>query len=84
MRALLEQHKRRILETRISNARWAELRRLRDVFLQYGLADKFQANRRFFDQWLTSAVVEMGWTPSGGWPLAQISDLRAHLEKVRA
>ena len=84
VRALLDQQKRRILETRISNVRWAELRRLRDAFLQYGLAEKSQANRKFFDQWLTNPVVEMSWTPSGGWTLAQISELHADLEKVQA
>jgi hypothetical protein len=82
--ALLALHKRRILETRISNNRYAELRRLRDLFLQNDLANKNKENRAFFDKWLADPVVEMGWTPSGGWTLERISDLHADLEGVRA
>jgi hypothetical protein len=84
VRALLDLHKRRIQETRISNNRYAELRRLRDAFLQFGLADKSAANQKFFDKWLADPVVEMGWTPSGGWTLKRISELHVDIEKVHA
>ena len=81
--AILELHKRRIRETRISNKRYAELRQLRDIFLQYNLADKHRGNRVFFDKWLADPVVEMGWTPSGGWDLQRITNLHADLESVQ-
>jgi hypothetical protein len=82
--AILELHKRRIRETRLSNNRWAELRQLRDLFLQYNLADRHSENRVFFDRWLADPVVEMGWTPSGGWDLQRITRLHADLESVQA
>lgn len=82
-KALLDHQKRRILETRISHVRWAELHQLRDLFLQFDLADKCVGNRKFFVKWLTNPVVEMGWSPGGGWTLNGISELHADLESVR-
>jgi hypothetical protein len=84
VQALLELHKRRIRETRISNNRYAELRRLRDSFLQHDLADKSKENRAFFDKWLADPVIEMGWTPSGGWDLKRVAELHADLDGVQA
>lgn len=81
--ALLDLHKRRIRETQIANNRYAELRRLRDLFLQYDLADRNTGNRAFFDKWLADPVVEMGWTPSGGWNLSRIAKLHADLDSVQ-
>jgi len=83
VRALLDVHKRRIRETRISNNLCPELRHLRDAFLQYGLTDRSEANRKFFDKWLTHPAVEMGWTPAGGWSSERISDLYADLDGVQ-
>lgn len=82
VRALLELHKRRIRETRIANHYYAELRRIRETFLQHGLAEKNATNRQFFDKWLSDPVVEMGWTPAGGWTVERISALRADIEKL--
>lgn len=81
--ALLELHKRRIRETRITNNLYAELHhQLRRVFLDHGLAEKSKGNRKFFEKWLTDPVVEMGWTPAGGWTSARVSDLYADLETL--
>ena len=82
--ALLDLHKRRIRETRIANNYYAELHRLRETFIQHGLAEKSNGNREFFDKWLADPVVEMGWTPAGGWTLERISALHADIEKVQA
>jgi hypothetical protein len=82
--ALLDLHKRRIRETRITNNYYAELRGLRETFLQHGLAEKNAANREFFDKWLSDPVVEMGWTPAGGWNVERISALRTDVEKLQA
>jgi hypothetical protein len=84
VRAILDLHKRTIRETRIGNNLYRELGRLRDTFLQYGLADKSEANRKFFDKWLADLVVEMGRTPGGGWTSQRVSHLRADLEALRA
>ena len=84
VRAALGEAKRRILATRISNNLWTELRRLRDIFLRYGLADKNAANRQFFDKWLTHFVVEMGYAPSGGWTGDKVEALHRDLESVTA
>jgi hypothetical protein len=81
---LIDLHRRRIKETRIANNYYAELRRLRETFLQHDLADKSAANRQFFDKWLADPVVEMGWTPGGGWTPERISALHADIENVRA
>jgi hypothetical protein len=83
-RALFDQQKRRILETRMSHIRWGELRKLRDIFLQHGVADKSDTNREFFDKWLTHPVIEMGLTPTGGWTVEQIRELHTDLERVQA
>ena len=37
-------------------------------------------NRRFFEKWLTDPVVEMGWTPAGGWTRERITELHRDLE----
>lgn len=84
VRVLLDLHKRRIRETRITNKYYSELRSLRETFLQYGLAEKNAANREFFDKWLSDPVVEMGWTPSGGWNSDRIVALRRDIEKLQA
>lgn len=81
-RTVLDFHRRRIQETRITNNLYAELRGLRDFFLQYGLADKSKMNRAFFDKWLTDPVVEMGWTPAGGWTPARVADLFGDLDRL--
>jgi hypothetical protein len=82
VQALLDLQKRRIREVRISNNRYAELRQLRELFLLHDLASKSKENRAFFDKWLADPVVEMGWTPSGGWNLERITDLHSDLESV--
>ena len=82
--ALLDLHKRRIRETRIANNYYPELHRLRETFIQHGLAEKSTENREFFDKWLADPVVEMGWAPAGGWTLERISALHADIEKVQA
>jgi hypothetical protein len=79
----LEQHKRRITSARVTNTIYAELHALREFFLQHGLAEKNGANREFFDKWLSDVVVELRWTPSGGWTTAKIAALHADLEKVK-
>src|SRR5271155_527096 len=83
VRAHLELQKRRIREVRISNNRYAELRQLWEIFLQHDLASKSKENRVFFDKWLADPVVEMGWTPTGGWNLERITDLHSNLESVQ-
>ena len=83
VRALIELHKRRILATRIANNYYPELNRLRNTFLQYGLVEKNVSGRKFFEKWLTDPVVEMGWSPAGGWTLARINDLHADVERLK-
>jgi hypothetical protein len=80
----VELHKRRILSSRIANNIYRELYGLRETFLEHNLADKGDANRRFFDNWLADPVVEMGWSPGGGWTSKRIASLHADLEGVRA
>jgi len=82
--ALLDLHKRRIKETRMANNYYPELHRLRETFIQHGLAERSTENREFFDKWLADPVVEMGWAPAGGWTLERISALHADIEKVKA
>jgi hypothetical protein len=82
-RALIELHKRRILSTRVANNYYPELSRLRETFLQYGLADRNAANRKFFEKWLTDPVVEMRWAPAGGWTIARITELYADIESLK-
>jgi hypothetical protein len=81
-RDLLAQHKRRIMASRVTNNLYRELRALRDAFLQHGLADRNEASRKFFDKWLSDPVVELGWTPSGGWSQKRIAALHADLEAL--
>jgi hypothetical protein len=80
--ALLDQHKLAILAVRMAPNRWAELSRLRDFFLKHGLAKRNAANKEFFDKWLTDPVVEMGYTPGGGWTLEKIAALNSDVEKL--
>jgi hypothetical protein len=82
--ALIDLYKRRIKETRVANNYYAELRRIRETFLQHGLADKSVENRQFFEKWSADPVVEMGWTPAGGWSLERIAALQADVEKLHA
>lgn len=81
-RNLLDLRKRRIIAARVTNNIYRELRALRDAFLQHGLADRNEANREFFDKWLSDPVVELGWTASGGWTQKRISGLHADLERL--
>jgi hypothetical protein len=81
-RNLLDLHKRRIIAVRVTNNIYRELRALRDAFLEHGLANRNEANRKFFDKWLSDPVVEMGWTPSGGWTQKRIAALHADLETL--
>jgi hypothetical protein len=81
-RDLLDLHKRRIMAARVTNSIYRELHGFRDAFLQHGLADRNDANRKFFDKWLSDPVVELGWTPSGGWTRRRISALHADLEAL--
>jgi hypothetical protein len=80
----VELHKRRILASRVTNNLYRELYGLRQVFVEHDLADKHHANRRFFDNWLADPVVEMGWTPAGGWTQQRIGALHKDLEGVSA
>jgi hypothetical protein len=80
----VELHKRRILSTRIANNIYRELYGLRETFLEHNLMDKHDANRRFFDIWLSDPVVEMGWSPGGGWTEKRVASLHADLKGVRA
>jgi len=81
-RVLLDLHKRRIMAARVTNNIYRELRVFRDAFLQHGLADRNDVNQEFFDKWLSDPVVELGWTPSGGWTKRRISALHADLERL--
>jgi hypothetical protein len=47
-REALELSKRRILSVRIANCYFPELTRLREIFVQHGLAERNDHNRRFF------------------------------------
>jgi len=80
----VELHKRRILSSRIANNIYRELYGLRETFLEHNLADRHDANRKFFDNWLADPVVEMGLSPAGGWTAKRIASLHADLEGVRA
>jgi hypothetical protein len=82
-RESLELSKRRILSVRITNCYFPELTRLREIFVQHGLAERNDDNRTFFETWLSHPAVEMGWAPSGGWTIARIEALRSDLEKIR-
>ena len=84
VRALVEEHKRRISATRISNNHFAELTRIRETFLKYGLAEKSASNEQFFKTWLTHVAVEMGWTPGGYWNREKIEALHADVERIHA
>ncbi len=81
--ATIDLHKRKIRETRIVNNLYPELRRLRESFLQHDLADRSDANRKFFDKWLADPVVEMGWSPAGGWTQKRVAELHNDLESIR-
>ncbi len=80
---MLELSKRRILSVRITNSYYPELSRLREVFVLHGLAERSEANRHFFETWLSHPAVEMGWAPCGGWTPKKIEALRADLETIR-
>jgi len=82
-RARIEMHKRTILATRIANNYYPELSRIRKTFLQYDLAERNSTNRQFFEKWLTDPVVEMGWSPAGGWTLERITELHADIERIK-
>jgi hypothetical protein len=77
-------YKRRILSTRIANNFYRELSALREIFLEHALADKYDVNLRFFEKWLSDPVVEMGWTPAGGWTKERIAELFRDLQGVSA
>jgi hypothetical protein len=79
----VELHKRRILSTQITNNIYRELYSLRETFLEHNLGDKSEGNQRFFDNWLADPVVEMGWSPAGGWTQQRIAALHGDLEGVR-
>jgi hypothetical protein len=83
-REKVELYRRRIRSTRIANGIYRELHGFREVFLEHNLADKYDANRRFFEKWLTDPIVEMGWTPAGGWTRERITELLRDLEGVSA
>jgi hypothetical protein len=80
----VELHKRRILSSRIANNLYRELYGLRETFLEHNLADKHEANRTFFETWLTEPVVELGLTPAGGWTEQRIAALHRDLHGVGA
>jgi len=44
--------------------------------------EKHDANRRFFDNWLADPVVEMGWSPAGGWTQERIAALHRDFKGV--
>jgi hypothetical protein len=81
---LLGIHKRRILAARVTSSIYYELHLLRASFLQYSLTERNEANRRFFEEWLSDPVIELGLTPSGGWTLDRIAALHADLGGLRA
>jgi hypothetical protein len=78
----VELHKRRILTSRIASNLYRELYGLRETFLEHNLMEKHDANRGFFDNWLANPVVEMGWSPAGGWTQERIAALRRDLKGV--
>ena len=79
----LEHHKLRITSATVTTTRYAELHAFRELFLRHRLAEKSDANKEFFQKWLCDPVVELGWTPSGGWTVAKIDTLHSDLEKVK-
>lgn len=83
-REALELIKTRILSVRIANNYYPELSRLREIFIRYGLTDRSDDNRQFFETWLSHPAVEMGWAPSGGWTVPRIEALYTDLAKIRA
>ena len=82
-RELFEEHRRRILSARVTNNIYLELCGLRETFLRHAWTGRSKTNQEFFDTWLSDPIVEMGWTPSGGWTRERISALHADLETVR-
>lgn len=82
LRALVEEHKRTIRATRISNYIYRELSAFRKTFLRHGLADVSENYKNFFEKWLTDPMVETGATPAGGWTAARISELHADIETL--